>query len=596
MRRALIVLVLAALNVVILRGAGGAQQPRGAIAGQVVDGITGKPIGAAVVSLSGPPLLGAQESPKVLTGSDGRFVFGDLEPGAYTVEANKGGYAEGEPGRRRPLGIAAPVTLRPGQRSLAVVVPMWHYSAIAGTVTDDAGEPVAALLVRALARAAGGRQWSGAVETYTDDRGMYRFGALAPGEYLVVASPAPISANANVVTDISLTHFGNGMVAPLLGDRGDRGLSPGALVGGALIATGRGYAVPPPPSADHVRLYPPTFYPSTVVPAQAATIRLGVGEERSGVDVQIAPAAAVRVSGVLLNSAGPAPMTTVRLVPGAQGDVPSDISAPASVTDGEGRFTFASVLPGLYRLRSEQGAGSGPGWIDVPVSVADDDVDGIVATLRPPLYITAKTRYEGTTPPPARAPASSSTVVVPFWLESVDVAASRFTGGGVIGPDSLTMSGYLPGRYVVRVRSDPAGWTFKAALLDGVDVSATPFDFTADTEITLVYTDRPSGVSGRVDTRSPDAIDVLLFTSDAQRWSDAGPNARRFRSARVGARGEFAIAGVPPGDYYLVAVRDDQAADWRDPATLDLLARVAEQVSIADGETRDVALRVRDIQ
>jgi hypothetical protein len=53
---------------------------------------------------------------------------------------------------------------------------------------------------------------------------------------------------------------------------------------------------------------------------------------------------------------------------------------------------------------------------------------------------------------------------------------------------------------------------------------------------------------------------------------------------------------VPPGDYYAVAVKDEDAADWRDPATLESLARTAVQVSIAEGEMKALTLRVQDIR
>ena len=79
-----------------------AQRPDGVIIGRVVDGVTGKPVVAAVVSIDGPQFLtlpAAQKPARVLTGADGRFVFRGLDAGTVDVTATKGGYAEGEPGR-----------------------------------------------------------------------------------------------------------------------------------------------------------------------------------------------------------------------------------------------------------------------------------------------------------------------------------------------------------------------------------------------------------------------------------------------------------------------------------------------------------------
>jgi hypothetical protein len=129
------------------------------------------------------------------------------------------------------------------------------------------------------------------------------------------------------------------------------------------------------------------------------------------------------------------------------------------------------------------------------------------------------------------------------------------------------------------------------AMLNGVDVSETPFELTKDvSDLILLYTDRISRVTGRVDADGLDTS-VLLFPADGA-WADTSPAARRFRQDRAGATGEFTFDAVPPGDYYAIAVPESQATDWRDPAALDALARGATRLSVAEGGTRAVALRV----
>src|SRR3954452_22729461 len=97
------VLVLAVLVVPAVR----AQQGTGVTSGRVVDGVSGKPVSAAIVTIAGAGMTvmsgGTADRPRVLTGADGRFVFRDLPlPGTFTVSANKSGYADGASGRRRP--------------------------------------------------------------------------------------------------------------------------------------------------------------------------------------------------------------------------------------------------------------------------------------------------------------------------------------------------------------------------------------------------------------------------------------------------------------------------------------------------------------
>ena len=62
--------------------------------------------------------------------------------------------------------------------------------------------------VRALRRISGSRRYAGAQATFTDDRGAYRFGGLLPGDYRVVASPAAVSARANIFADAARTAAG----------------------------------------------------------------------------------------------------------------------------------------------------------------------------------------------------------------------------------------------------------------------------------------------------------------------------------------------------------------------------------------------------
>ena len=92
--------------------------------------------------------------------------------------------------------------------------------------------------------------------------------------------------------------------------------------------------------------------------------------------------------------------------------------------------------------------------------------------------------------------------------------------------------GWLPaGRYRVRVPNSPAGWMFKAAMLNGVDVSETPFDLTRDvTDLVLSFTDRWSGMAAPCGARAATA-----------RWSSRSrPTRRRGRPGPSAAAEERA--------------------------------------------------------
>lgn len=172
------------------------------------------------------------------------------------------------------------------------------------------------------------------------------------------------------------------------------------------------------------------------------------------------------------------------------------------------------------------------------------------------------------------------------------------SGGGATwdGP-TFTLFGYTGGRYLVRVGNSPAGWMFKSATLDGRDVSEIPFDFQRDvTDLVITFTDRWSGISGSVQGAAADGASVVVFPIDAQSWTNYGSNPRRLKSARATAQGRFGISSLPPGDYYAVAIPEEQNADWRDPKMLEELARVATRISIGEGEHKTIDLSLKEVR
>lgn len=599
--KVLVLRVLIVLMVLCVGAEGAAQAPTGSeqvrtISGQVVDAATGRPVSAVTVTL----ILAKIEGLPVVTGADGRFVFRvRSDDSSYTVTARKGGYAEGGSGRMRIGGALQPVRATALAPNAAVTIRMWKLGAITGTVIDEAGEPVVNVQVRALQRSTiGGRKSFAPAGTSvtTDDRGVYRVSSLPPGEYVVLTSPPPVSMKSTIPSDTARTGRAVGELAFLFGGPTTAFLE----VGDAWMALGRGTVLPPPPRNGRLQIYPPTFHPSATSAVQASIVTLGSGEERPSVDIQLAPAPAARVSGLLMDASGPSANSMLRLVPAGADELPGDLLAAVSGTDASGGFAFAAVPPGQYTLR---GRGRVPGagvldttWLALPVTVSGDDIEGLVATLSPALRVRARMQFDGSSPQPQYAENGRFTSL-PFALESVANAPETITVGAAAMEQGAIVFGYPPGRYRVRVANSPHGWMFKAAMLNGVDVSETPFDLTKDVDdLVLTFTDRWSGMSGSVQGPGADGATVVVFSADTQLWQTAGPSSRRFRSVRASTGGQFGISSLPPGDYYVTAVREEDASDWRDPAILDLLARAATRVTIFDGEHRTMDLQVREVR
>jgi len=602
--------------VVAALGAAGAEPrqtapPLSVIAGTVVDAADGRPIGGAIVSISGPPPApvpaGSRRPPltppaRILTGTDGRFVFGALPAGTYSLNAVRLGYAPGASGRRRPEGPSQPIVLAAGHGVGDVLLKMWKHGTITGTVVDEAGEPLVGVEIHAWRRALfRGRPYlRRAATTLTDDRGMYRIGRLLAGEYVVGAAwtqaSVPPGTMGSATREMPLPRSSSGV--------------PTALRVGNVIYYGRGAPVPPPPVGERLSVYPTTFHPSVTEVANAAAIALGSGEERGAVDLVLQPVRAVRVSGVLVGPEGPSAGTVIRAVPAAAEGISLESDIPVAATDANGSFVFPAVPAGSYSIRTAiapraptPASAATPDralWANLPLNVGEADIDGLVLTLQNGLRISGRVEFDGT----LERPAGERLASVPIAIEPagmIPIVQVPRPPARIDAKRRFTSVGLGPGEYFVRILGSPPGWMFRSAMHEGRDLSQVPIEIsTSDvTGVVITFTDRWSGLSGKVhglDGSADEGALVVVFPTDAQEWKNVGPNPRRMRSTRTRGGGEYSVTSLPPGNYYVAAISDEQAVDWLDSRFLEAAARIAVQIAIGEGEHKVQELRTREIR
>ena len=61
---------------------------------------------------------------------------------------------------------------------------------------------------------------------------------------------------------------------------------------------------------------------------------------------------------------------------------------------------------------------------------------------------------------------------------------------------------------------------------------------------------------------------------------------------RPDQQGEFQIKGLPPGDYLIIAVDYVQDGMWNDPEYLESIRRHAERMTLKEGESRSISLKL----
>jgi protocatechuate 3,4-dioxygenase beta subunit len=581
----------------------------GLIVGQVVDGGSGRPIAGATVAITGSA-DGRQTgpSPRVLSTSDGRFFFRDLPRGTFTITATRLGYADGASGRRRPGGPAQPITLADGERVGDVTVRMWKRAAITGTVVDEMGEPVIGVQVRAFKREfAGGRQRyvpdvSTQPSAITDDRGVYRFGSLMPGDYIVATVGRPVAVSVSMAQELQTRPYSN---SADIGPVALPGTSSSIQIGNIAYGLARGVPIPAPARGGRMFVYPQTFYPSVPSFPQAAIVSVGAGEERSAIDLQIYPLPTLRVAGIVLGPDGPATALALRMLPAAAQEVGLALDVPTAVSDRNGNFEFPAVPAGHYVIRASiRPPRPDPRMplqpmlsLEMSIAVGKSDIEGVVLSLQPGVRVSGRLEFEGNAP----RPLASRLQQVPVLLEAARVPANGETElpGRVEADGQFAVPGAPPGQYLLRVGGSPEGWMFKSATWRGRNVSDEPFDLESDAnDVVITFTDRWTGMHGVVQgPRGPDRdATVLIFPMDQEGWTNYGLSSRRVRSVRTSRSGDYSVHSIPTGDYYVVAVPDERAADWRDPAFLGSLTSVAARVTIRDGDQKLVGLRTREVR
>jgi len=553
-----------------------------------------QPIRRATVRLAG----GAGTSARVLgTDDDGRFRFEALAAGTYTLSVTKPGYVPTFHGSKYPgRGPAVPIALAEGQR-MDVAVRLLPGAAITGVVTDPQGNPAPGVPVVAVETRPPLGAALPAVRGTTDELGMYRIFGLAPGEYLVSATPQMVPMNGYGIGATS-----SAVAATTAAD----------VQWARSLITGGGGAPPGQSQSRGVVAYAPVFYPGTTNAADAGVVRVAAGEERSGIGMSLRIVPVSRIAGTLIDANGQAiTSATITLYPRRRDQpTPADslVSSGALVlprasvsTSG---FVFTGVAPGEYTLVARTGGaqrGAPPPDGSQPIAlwnVTDLVVDGndrndLSLRLMPGLSLFGLLAFErGKSVPPTDFPIAVSLVA----LNPIPGIASP---RAVKKNDTFTFTSIPPGSYVVRaaVSLDPGQiWTLKSAVLNRRDLADMPIESTATGEeqrtVMLTMTDRGAEIAGRLLDASNQPVSrysIVVFPTDKSLWL---PHARRIRPADPAADGSFRIAGLPAGEYGIAAVSDAAPGVPSDPAFLSELLASAFKFTLAEGEKKQQDLRV----
>ncbi len=544
-------------------------------------GVTGTPapvragatasVRGRVVSPQGMPVAGAtvqaygsagRPSPAVETDARGRYAIERLEGDDYRVRAFKRGFIGSRSGQPRSAvelmlldgdTADATVTLRPGQTADGVDVTMVRGSAITGTIVDEFGEPMQGVAVSAFElRAMAGRMRAFRVATptsasgRTDDRGQYRLFGLPAGTYLVQAAARDL----------------------LTGTSG----------------------------------YVPQFHPGTPLIDLAAPTRLAADSTATAVDVTLQPAPVRRIRGTVLDPDGKSARTALMTLKASERSNAVQLEPVNAVTDADGTFAFNNVSPGEYVVQATATGRTGNSavvavarhFVAAPVTVAGDDPPPLQLRLSLGATLTGRVVYEGIAEPP-RLGVELRTVSADFDRSPMNSSSTGF----ILAPDqTFEYRGVFGPNFLIAQPKNP-DWFVKSITYQGQDLIDSAFDFgSSETfrDVEVVVSAAGAALRGRaIDDRAAAIRDfaVVMFPTDRNKWTI---RSRWMRTAASNQEGTFHLTGLVPGEYWVAAVDrldgTDVAGDLQSPGVLDALAARALRVTLGEGQSRDVTLRL----
>ena len=149
-----------------------------------------------------------------------------------------------------------------------------------------------------------------------------------------------------------------------------------------------------------------------------------------------------------------------------------------------------------------------------------------------------------------------------------------------------------PGLYRLNLMPAGQGWTIRAVRLSGNDVTDAGVEIKANEDINGIeveLTNKLTTISARHQRRRGQGTTTIVFAQDAARWTG---NTRYLSQGRPDQDGRFKVTGLPAGEYYIVALDRVDSGEAGDPEFLERIRTKASRLSLNEGETKTMDLKI----
>jgi len=524
-----------------------------ALEGQVVNAVTGEPLGKAALILRradsqpGPPGMGGPaRSYSTSSDSSGKFRMGNIEPGKYRLSATRTGFVAAEFGARDYMQAGATFTLDAKQNMRDMMFRMTPNGVITGKVVDEDREPVAFLQVQAMRHrySQGKKQLVSYGSATTNDIGEYRIFGLPPGRYYI-----SVSARRSYGPD-------------------------------------RGSTAKQGPEEEYVA----TFYPGTTEAATAAALDIGPGALFSGANVALGKRSTVHVKGRVSDASSTGterrrPM--VFLVPRALSGA-SSMMRPSSI-DANGNFDIRGITAGSYTLVALIQDRGKSLMTRMAVEVGNSNVENLSITINPALSLSGAVRLDG------EAVASVSTAQVSLRPRDPigTIPGSSNPTSKVNADGSFTLSNISADHYNVILSGLPDGFYVKSVSLGGQDALLAGLNLSSGAAgpIDIVLAPNAGQAVGVVqnDQQQPaPGVTVVLIPQERERKEQA----QYYKTATTDAAGTFTFKNLDPGQYKVYAWKEVESGAYMDPEFVGPVENRGATVTIREGSQENLQVKL----
>ncbi len=266
-------------------------------------------------------------------------------------------------------------------------------------------------------------------------------------------------------------------------------------------------------------------------------------------------------------------------------------------TSPDGTFSATNVPPGEYKLVASRMPNDPLGAEIALMDIVVDgtDLENLLLTGSTGGTVSGRIVIDGGAAPPTMSKINVF-LAEPFRVQPPPSLLGAFKDFGMsaVQEDGTWSVAHVFGRARFRV-GVPEGWMVKAIIRDGKDVSDAPIELKNGESISgvdIVLSNQVTRLSGvLLNDRNVPVRDgtVLLFPEDADRWYETS---RTIRAVRPDRQGRWEAKALPAGEYLAIALDYVEDGAWNDPEFLESLRRDARKVTLPDGGSETVSLKV----